>query len=48
MIAPPDPVDLERQRRQRARNWALFGMLAFFAALVYAITIVKIRLGYGP
>ena len=38
----------ELQRRRRARNWALFGVLAGFAGLIYAITIVKITLGYGP
>jgi hypothetical protein len=38
----------ERKKRRNARNWALFGCLAFFAALIYAITIVKIKLGYGP
>jgi len=43
-----DPLGLERQRRQRARSWALFGALAFFALLVYAITIVKIKAGFGP
>jgi len=38
----------ERLCRRRARNWALFGALGFFVALVYAITIVKIKAGYGP
>jgi hypothetical protein len=39
----------ERQRRRRsARNWALFSILGAFVALVYAVTIVKIGLGYGP
>ena len=38
----------ERQRKRRARNWALFAVLGGFAALIYAITIVKISLGYGP
>jgi len=47
MIAP-DPLNAERLRRRRARNWALFAVLGGFAVLVYAITIVKIRLGYGP
>jgi hypothetical protein len=37
-----------RAGRRRARNWALFAVLGGFAVLVYAITIVKIRLGYGP
>ena len=42
------PLDQERLRRRNSRSWALFGALAFFAALVYAITIVKIKMGYGP
>ena len=46
--AAPDLLGTERQRRRRARNWALFGLLGFFAALIYAVTIVKIKLGYGP
>jgi len=46
--AAPDFLDEERQRRQRARSWVLFGLLGFFAALIYAVTIVKIKLGYGP
>jgi hypothetical protein len=41
-------VAKERKKRLNARNWALFGCLAFFAALVYAVTIVKIKMGYGP
>lgn len=31
----------DRQRRQRARNWALFAVLVGFAALFYLITIVR-------
>ena len=38
----------ERLRKRRARNIALFAVLGGFAALIYAITIVKISLGYGP
>jgi len=45
---PPDPLGEERARRRRARNWALFGLLGLFALLIYAVTIVKIKLGYGP
>src|SRR5262245_7447346 len=37
----------ERLRRRRGRNWALFAFLGGFVAIVYAITIVKIKLGYG-
>ena len=35
-------------KRRKARNWAVFLALAVFVALVYAITIVKIKAGYGP
>ena len=31
----------ERQRRRRARNWALSGVLFAFCALIYVITLVK-------
>jgi hypothetical protein len=51
MSAAPDPArtrDAERARRQRRRSWTIFGALLFFALLVYAVTIVKIKLGYGP
>ena len=36
----------ERERRQRARNWALLAVLAGLAALFYVVTIV--RIGAGP
>ncbi len=29
------------QRRLRARNWALFGLLFCFVLAIYAITIIK-------
>ncbi len=32
----------ERQRRQRARNWAVFALLLGFAALVYLVALVKL------
>jgi hypothetical protein len=35
-------------KRRNARNWAIFLTLAVFVVLVYAITIVKIKAGYGP
>jgi hypothetical protein len=44
----PDAADAERRRRRRVRNWTLFAVLAAFVILVYAVTIVKIKLGYGP
>ena len=42
-----EPLDERRQKRLRRRNWAVFLVLAALAALVYAITLVKIRQGYG-
>jgi len=42
-----NPLDQERGKRQRQRNWAVFLALAGFAVLIYAITVVKIRQGYG-
>ncbi len=42
------PVSTERKRRQRGRNLAVFLALLAFVVLIYAITITKIRLGYGP
>ena len=39
--------DNERKRRQRGRNRAVFFALLAFVVLVYAITIVKIKLGHG-
>ncbi|MDX2028140.1 MAG: hypothetical protein SFW62_05845 [Alphaproteobacteria bacterium] len=38
----------DRLKRLRGRNWAVFLALVIFVVLVYGITIVKIRLGYGP
>ena len=45
--APPDPVNDARQRRRRQRNWAVFLALLGFVILVYAVTIVKIKMGHG-
>ena len=49
MNAKP-PVDAEAQklRRQRGRNIALFLALLAFVGVIYAVTIVKIKMGYGP
>jgi len=44
----PAPLSKEEVRRRRSRNWAIFFSLLFFVGLVYAITIVKIKLGYEP
>jgi hypothetical protein len=43
----PDPLSAERLKRKSRRNWAVFLALFAFVALIYAITIVKIKLGYG-
>jgi hypothetical protein len=46
MNAPhSSPVEQERQRRLRARNWAIFLALAAFVAIVYVVTIVKMKGG---
>jgi len=42
------PAEAEFSRRRRGRNIALFAVLLCFVAVVYAVTIVKIKLGYGP
>jgi hypothetical protein len=46
-VPPPDPAE-EKRRRQRARNLTVFFALLAFVALIYGVTIVKIRMGYGP
>jgi hypothetical protein len=43
----PDAIDDERTRRRRSRNWAVFLSLLAFVLLMYAVTIIKIKLGYG-
>jgi hypothetical protein len=42
-----EPLNEQGRQRLRRRNWAVFLVLAALAALVYAITLVKIRQGYG-
>jgi hypothetical protein len=32
----------ERQKRQRARNWAILALLIGFVALIYVVTLVKL------
>jgi hypothetical protein len=32
----------ERTKRQRARNWAILGLLVAFVALIYLVTLVKL------
>lgn len=44
---PHDPAE-EKRRRQRGRNIALLMALLGFVALIYGITIVKIKMGYAP
>jgi len=46
-VPPLDAVALERARRQRSRNLVVFFALLGFVGLVYAVTIIKIKLGYG-
>lgn len=48
MTAPPQLPEEERRRRQKGRALALFFFLLGFVVLIYAVTIVKIKLGYGP
>jgi hypothetical protein len=43
-----NPIEAERIRRRKGRNIAVFAALLCFVVLVYGVTIVKIRLGYGP
>ncbi|HNB46225.1 MAG TPA: hypothetical protein PLL72_18710 [Burkholderiaceae bacterium] len=46
MIAPnTSSIEQERRRRQRARNWAIFVALAAFVAIVYVVTLVKLKGG---
>jgi hypothetical protein len=44
---PPDPGE-EKRKRQRARNLTIFFALLAFVVLIYGVTIVKIKAGYGP
>ena len=39
------PEEDVRRRRQRARNWAIFLVLAAFVTIVYIVTIVKLKGG---
>jgi hypothetical protein len=44
----PTPIHLnpEAQRRQKLRNWALFGVLMAFVVLIFIISIVKMMGGH--
>jgi hypothetical protein len=39
----PIHLNPEALRRQRLRNWAIFGVLMAFVVLIFIITIVKIK-----
>jgi hypothetical protein len=39
------PAGDERNRRQRARNWAILLALAAFVLVVYVVTIVRMKGG---
>jgi len=39
------PVPSEKQKRLKQRNWAMLVALVAFIALVYAVTIVKMKGG---
>jgi hypothetical protein len=43
----PTPIALnpEAQKRRRARNWAVFGVLLAFVVIVYIVSIVKMSGG---
>lgn len=42
-----NPIDNERRKRLRMRNWAVFLALLGFVVLVYATTIVRMKTGAG-
>jgi hypothetical protein len=42
---PTATIEAERKRRLKARNWAIFLALAAFVAIVYVVTIVKMKGG---
>jgi len=41
-------AEVERIRRRKGRNIAVFIVLLAFVVIVYGVTIVKIKMGYGP
>jgi hypothetical protein len=43
-----NPASPDKNRKLRGRNIALFLGLLAFVGLIYGVTIVKIKLGYGP
>jgi len=42
----PIHLNPEAQRRQKARNWAIFGALMAFVILIFVISIVKMKGGH--
>lgn len=44
----PTPIHLnpEALRRQKLRNWAIFGVLLAFVILIFVISIVKMMGGH--
>lgn len=44
----PTPIHLnpEARRRQKLRNWAIFGLLMAFVLLIFVISIVKMAGGH--
>jgi hypothetical protein len=45
-MSEDEQITTERKRRQTGRNWALFLSLLVFVILVYAITMIKMKMGY--
>jgi hypothetical protein len=47
-VLKPTPIHLnpEALRRQKLRNWALFGVLMAFVVLIFIISIVKMMGGH--
>ena len=42
------PPEQKKNSRRRGRSITLFLVLLAFVLIVYGVTIVKIRMGYGP
>jgi hypothetical protein len=47
-VLTPTPIDLNQEalRRQKLRNWAIFGTLMAFVILIFVISIVKMKGGH--
>jgi hypothetical protein len=47
MLKPtPSYLNPEALRRQKLRNWAIFGVLMAFVILIFVISIVKMKGGH--